>query len=438
MTYKIVKLDDITVGKRFREDYEKIEELAEDIKHNGLINPLTVNQDMILLAGGRRYAALQHLGIDQCSICIKQTTPLQDREIELSENIQREDLTPAERIDLVREIHELKGEMAKERQQTDSTVDNWTMRQTAEALGESLGNVSDAIQLSKMVEMFPELRKCKTVSEIKKKTKDLIEKAATKQILKRAEVRQSEHFKFAENHYQIADTIEALRNLSQTVVSFVECDPPYGIDLNKVKKGDVYTDKNVNYDEIPADLYEDFISTVAKELYRTTADHCWMVWWFGIQWYEVVQRVLKDAGWSIDPIPAIWAKGSGQTNQPEIYLARTYETFFIARKGRPVLAKRGRSNEFIHRPIASSSKIHPTEKPLNLMIEILNTFVYPGSVIMCPFLGSGVTLRAAYACGLTGFGWDVSDRYKDQFVGNVLKDKENGLYDKKEKLNENG
>lgn len=432
MKYKIVKLDDIIVGKRFRREYEKIEELAEDIKHNGLINPLTVNQNLVLLAGGRRFAALQTLGLKECSVCIKETTPLQDREIELSENIQREDLTPAERIDLVREIHELKGQITKEQQQTDASVDNWTMRQTAEALGESLGNVSDAIQLSKMVEMFPELRKCKTIAEIKKKTKDLIEKAATKQIMKRAEVRKSDHFKFAENHYQISDTLQALKSLSQTVVSFVECDPPYAISLNDVKKGEVYTDGKDNYDEIAPQDYEAFLSEIAQQLYRTVSDNCWLIWWFGIQWYETVTSVLRDAGWDIDPIPAIWSKGSGQTNQPEIYLARTYETFLIARKGRPVMARRGRNNEFIHKPVPAQHKIHPTEKPLGLMIDIMTTFVYPGSVIMCPFLGSGVTLRAAYSLGLTGFGWDISEKYKTSFIGNVLKDKESGMYDRKE------
>lgn len=53
---------------------------------------------------------------------------------------------------------------------------------------------------------------------------------------------------------------------------------------------------------------------------------------------------------------------------------------------------------------------------MNLMIELLETFCYPGQICFVPFLGSGTTIRAAYMTGNACFGYDLSTRYKDRFL----------------------
>lgn len=50
--------------------------------------------------------------------------------------------------------------------------------------------------------------------------------------------------------------------------------------------------------------------------------------------------------------------------------------------------------------------------------------------MLCPFLGSGTTIRAAYSVGMHCFGWDLSQEYKDQFIAQVEKDRAEGLYSK--------
>ena len=81
---------------------------------------------------------------------------------------------------------------------------------------------------------------------------------------------------------------------------------------------------------------------------------------------------------------------------------------------------------FEFKPVAPQHKIHPTERPLELMQEILKTFTYPGARICIPFMGSGVTLRAAYKQKSVGFGWDLDEMTKNRFVNQVFRDlKEN-------------
>ena len=56
------------------------------------------------------------------------------------------------------------------------------------------------------------------------------------------------------------------------------------------------------------------------------------------------------------------------------------------------------------------------------MVELLDTFAYPGTVLCSPFLGSGVTLQAAYKLGIKGFGWELDQDLKDRFMVEMSQD----------------
>ncbi len=51
---QLLKISDIKVGKRFRKDLGNIDELVYSIKNNGLIVPVTIAKDRVLVAGVRR------------------------------------------------------------------------------------------------------------------------------------------------------------------------------------------------------------------------------------------------------------------------------------------------------------------------------------------------------------------------------------------------
>ena len=425
MEQTTLNIDQIQVGERFREDYGNVEELAESIKEHGLIHPLAVDKDYKLIAGGRRFAALVLLGEDQVPVTVREATELERKEIELEENVRRKDMHYAEKVDALRRLHEIRKQSTKEAQSEGKDLDDWTMQKTSLLIGEAVGTISHAIDMSKAMEVMPDLRKCKNAAEAKRKLKKRLEGLAATKIIEEAQEKDDRHGgagRFAETHYRISDAIAGLEGLSPGVVSFVDCDPPYGIDLNKAKRADDETDRRKNYDEIPRGEYMPMMKRVAELIYEKTAKDCWMTWWFGMEWYQPLYDMLTEVGWKVDFQPVIWSKGSGQTNQPAIHMARTYETFFVCRKGKPVMKEQGRANVFDCKPTPAAKKIHATEKPLHLMRLIIDTFAWPGSVIMVPFLGSGVTLRAAYLESSTGFGWDVSDKYKKGFIANVIKD----------------
>jgi len=101
--FKIVQIKDIQKNpyqprKEFSE--EKIQELAQSIKENGLIQPIIVRKSPVLgyeiLAGERRYRASIAAGLSEIPVIIKQ---LSDQDMMLHsiiENLQRENLNPIE------------------------------------------------------------------------------------------------------------------------------------------------------------------------------------------------------------------------------------------------------------------------------------------------------------------------------------------------------
>jgi DNA modification methylase len=106
--------------------------------------------------------------------------------------------------------------------------------------------------------------------------------------------------------------------------------------------------------------------------------------------------------------------------QPELYYARCYEPFYLCRKGKPVMAERGRSNVFSF--AGASTKYHPTQRPVPLIEEIFSTLSAGMDTVFVPFLGSGATLRACYNRGLKGFGFDLDGKYRDKFMLAVEED----------------
>jgi len=81
-------------------DSEKLNELAESIRENGLIQPLVVaklnDTTYELIAGERRLLACKLIGIKEVHVYIKEVSDKEQLVLAIIENVQREDLTPIE------------------------------------------------------------------------------------------------------------------------------------------------------------------------------------------------------------------------------------------------------------------------------------------------------------------------------------------------------
>jgi ParB-like chromosome segregation protein Spo0J len=92
-----LKLTDITVKERLRGvDSEKVERLKESILRSGLIHPITVSGG-VLVAGLHRLTAFKELGLEEIDCHIIDDDELLKKEIEIDENLYRNELTVLEK-----------------------------------------------------------------------------------------------------------------------------------------------------------------------------------------------------------------------------------------------------------------------------------------------------------------------------------------------------
>jgi site-specific DNA-methyltransferase (adenine-specific) len=433
---KVIDIGEIICADRFRKEMGDIDTLAASLKKEGIIQPLAVadreDGKYTLLAGGRRFAACMQAEIREIPVRIYPTTisELQMRSIELMENVCRTDMSWVEATNLKKAINEIQMKIYGHKVATNMEDKGWTQRATAEMLGVTPGGLADDIKLATAMEAFPQLKDAKTKSDANKMLKKLQEQMIINEIANRIKNKQAGtplevlHKGLVDN-YIIMDFFEGIKKIPDRCVDIVEIDPPYAIGLgtSSIKKGDDSM-KTItkDYNEVPAEDYALFLTTLFKECHRVMAEHSWIICWFAQEpWFEVVYQSMKQAGFSGSRIPAIWYKeGSGaQTNHPEYYLGNNYEAFFYMRKGSPSISRQGRGNVYAYKTVSGSRKIHPTERPVELIQDILQTFSWEGCRVLVPFLGSGNTLLAAANLGLTTFGYDLSEEYKDAYIMRV-------------------
>ena len=90
--------------------------------------------------------------------------------------------------------------------------------------------------------------------------------------------------------------------------------------------------------------------------------------------------------------------------------------FFYARKGSAELHMPGRSNVFNYPPVAAVNKRHPTERPAELIRELLNVFTIENAQVVVPFAGSGRTMLEAWKMKRSAVGYDLSDDYRNGYL----------------------
>ena len=434
MKLATVNISEILIGERIRKEFEdsnegsSLERLANDMKKHEIIQPIAVKETehgYLLIAGERRIKAARIAGIEDIPIRIYDSdiTTLEMQEIELSENLWRKDFTPVEKANAYAAMHKLQVEIHGEKISTNPDAEGQSIKDTADMIGVSKSLVSEAISLAETMEMFPDMgwEDTKTTADAMKLKKRLETGLVRRELVKRAKASigdEDSARKRLVDSYIVRDFFEGVDKVPNNTFDFVEIDPPYAIDLKNVKKQDGGTTTGLSvYNEIDPKKYPAFMKHVFSQCYRTMKSDSWLICWFGPEpWFESIYQWMLGAGFKSTRLVGVWIKGGGQTLQPAKRLANSVELFFYAWKGSPDLYRPGMNVEFHYPPIAPAKKSHPTERPIEMIQDILTTFAAPGSKVLVPFAGSGNTGIAAAKELMTPILFDLESSYKDGYT----------------------
>ena len=134
---------------------EELGELADSIRENGIIQPLIVSPaetpgEYYLVAGERRLMAAKLLGLETVPVIIRDVDNLQQLELSLVENVQREDLSPLETAEAYRQL-----------------TDDFSLshEEIAKKVGKSRVTITNSLRLLKLPEKVKQFLREEHISE---------------------------------------------------------------------------------------------------------------------------------------------------------------------------------------------------------------------------------------------------------------------------------
>ena len=181
-----------------------------------------------------------------------------------------------------------------------------------------------------------------------------------------------------------ADDVAKLMNRETPQLIFT--DPPYG--MNAVSKSGVLSAKYKN------DILGDNNIDVAKDSFNLIYNlyNCKQVW-FGANYYS---EILPSAeGW------LVWDKNNGGSDQTDCELAFT--------NFRSVCRLYKQASE-------KKNRVHPTQKPVDLFIWVVNKYNVNFDIVLDVFLGSGSTLIGAEKLNKKCYGMELDENYCDVII----------------------
>ncbi len=183
------------------------------------------------------------------------------------------------------------------------------------------------------------------------------------------------------------DCITATRTLPGECVDFILTDPPYNINFSsqhRQEKFEVILNDNLSDEE-----FDQLLTDYFTECYRILKNDSFAITFMGWSTIPAFERAIKKTPFEIKSMP-IWVKnnfGLGYYTRPQ------YEPMYLLLKGKPTPPNVAIS-DVIH-CAKVQDLIHSCQKPLPLLIKLINTFCPRGGVVFDGFGGSGSTGVAA-------------------------------------------
>jgi len=107
----------------------------------------------------------------------------------------------------------------------------------------------------------------------------------------------------------------------------------------------------------------------------------------------------------------IWDKVNPIYPHSKAHFQMQYEPIIYGSRGLHYI-KAKRPSDIVRCPIVRGKKrVHPTQKPVELLVELLNPLLVTGQLILDPFLGSGTTALASIKTKNKCIGIEIEEKY---------------------------
>jgi DNA modification methylase len=190
------------------------------------------------------------------------------------------------------------------------------------------------------------------------------------------------------------DCLKVLPLLPAASVNFVLTDPPY---ITRYKARDGRT--------VPNDDNDAWLKPAFAEIYRMLARDRFAVSFYGWPHADRFLQAYRAAGFRVVGHFAFPKRYTSASR----FVRYQHECAYLLAKGYPKEPADtiGDVIDWTY----SGNKLHPTQKPLSVLLPLVETFSQPGDTVLDPFTGSGSSLLAAKILGRSYIGVEMDPKY---------------------------
>ena len=190
------------------------------------------------------------------------------------------------------------------------------------------------------------------------------------------------------------DCLQVLPTLPAESFDFILTDPPY---ITRYKSRDGRSVANDDNDR--------WLMPAFAQMHRVLKNHSFAVSFYGWPQADKFITAYRSAGFRIVG-HFVFPKRYTSTTR---YLRYQHECAHLLAKGNPALPQNtiGDVIDWSY----SGNKLHPTQKPLSVLLPLVETFCPAGGTVLDPFAGSGSTLLAAKSLGRASIGIELDAKY---------------------------
>jgi site-specific DNA-methyltransferase (adenine-specific) len=201
------------------------------------------------------------------------------------------------------------------------------------------------------------------------------------------------------------DAFQLLGSLADGAVDCVICDPPFDQRTHSGKRSNGETESKIDFPPFDAGCLRRFVREILRVSKRWVLAFC-----SGEQlgWYQQEAEEYYPGSWvrggiwvKPDPAPQFTGDRPGQWGEAIAIMHREGKKRWNG-GGHPARWTFG---------VCREDRCHPTQKPLDLMLELVRLFSDPDELVLDPFAGSGTTAVACLRSGRRFIGSEIDPRY---------------------------
>jgi site-specific DNA-methyltransferase (adenine-specific) len=385
-----IQIKQIVDAERIRTDLGDIDGLCTSIKKFGLIQPIvlgTIGDEIILIAGGRRLAALRRLSyttlyhgaqyVWRDEVNEGEDKKLRFKSMEIEENVKRKDLSWQEQVEGKRQLLQIMQTIHGVAKPGPTFKDEkgFGTNRLAAMLGEAQSNTSRDLQLAEAMAQIPGLKNAETKAQAYTQLKILgsvisMHRAAVPTVGD-ATVKS---WVLYERDFREKDGVTW--SVEDASVDLIWTDLPYGANLTNMS---LKSSTGATFDDRKEQAL-DLIPAIAAESFRVLRNDRYAVFCFGFDIYHYLVMHLESAGFNVALVPFIWVKNTKSTENPLSMYSNAYEPLLVARKGSPAFMVPGQSN-VINLPVVQD-RLQIVQKPVELVEKFLRDMTTENATVV--------------------------------------------------------